>query len=115
MVPLSQVQCLRCRGWGHYARACPSPDQAMGPRAPPAATPGPTGADRPALRPSRMQYAMTAIAEDLWGAPLVPEDTGSLCGGEPVGDVSGDPQADPDQTVDTIYTPGSGKVHGACR
>jgi len=62
MVPLSQVQCHRCRGFGHNARACPSPDRTMGPRAPPVAAPGPTGAVRSALRPSRMQYAMAAIA-----------------------------------------------------
>jgi len=81
MVPLSQVQCHRCRGFGHYARACPSPDRAMGPRAPPVAAQGPTGAGRPALCPSRMQYAMAAIAGDPWGDPLVPDDTGSLSGG----------------------------------
>jgi len=114
VVPLRHVQCHRCRGFVHYASARPSPDRAMGPRAPPAAAPGPTGAGRPALRPSRIQYAMAAIAGDPWGDPLVPDDTGSLSGGEPVGDAPGDPQADPDPTVDPPASPGSGKVHGAC-
>jgi len=115
MVPLSQVQCYRCSGFGHYARACPSPDRAMGPRAPPAAAPGPSGAGRTALRPSRMQYAMAAISGDPWGGPLVPDDTGSLSGGEPVGVALGDPQADPDSTVDPPASPRSENVHGACR
>jgi len=64
MVSLSQVQCHRCRGFGHYARACPSPDRAMGTAAPPAVAPGPPGAARPALCPSRRQYTMAAIAGD---------------------------------------------------
>jgi len=115
MVPLSQVQCHRCRGFGHYSRACPSPDRAMGPRAPPAAAPGPPGAGRPALRPIRMQYATAAIAGDPWGDPLVPDDTGSLSGGEPVGAAFGDKQADPDPKVVPPASPGSGKLHGACR
>jgi len=115
MDPLSQIQCHRCRGFGHYASACPSHDRAMGRRAPPAAVPGPPGAGRPALRPSRMQYAMAAIAGDPLGDPLVPGDTGSLSGGEPVDAAPGDPQADPCPTVDPPASPGSGKVHGACR
>jgi len=115
MVPLSQVQCHRCRGFGHYARACSSPERAMARRAPPAAVPGPPGAGLPALRPSRTQYAMAAIAGDPWGDPLGPDDTGSLSRGEPVGAAPGDPQADPDMTVDPSASPGSGKVHGACR
>jgi len=41
MSPVRQVQFHRFRGFGHYARACPSPNRAMGPRAPPAAVPGP--------------------------------------------------------------------------
>jgi len=114
MVPLSQVQCHRCRVFGHYARACSSPDRAMGPRAPPVAAPGPTGAGRSALRPSRMQYAMAAISGDPWGDPLVPDDTSSLSGGEPVGDAPGDPQADTDPTLDPTAFPGAGNVHGAC-
>jgi len=114
MVPLSQVQCHRCRGFGHYARACPSPDRAMGPRAPPATVPGPTVAGRPALRPRRMQYAMAAIAGDPSGDPLVPGDTGSLSGDQPVGDAPGDPQTDPVPTVDPPASPGPGNVHGAC-
>jgi len=108
MVPLSQVQCHRCRGLGHYARACPSPDRAMGPRAPPAAAPGPLGAGRPAFRPIRMQYAMAAIAGDRWGDPLVPDDTGSLSEDEPVGAAPGDPQPDPCPTADQPAKPGSG-------
>ena len=69
MVPLSQVQCHRCRRFRHYARACPSPDRAMGPRAPLAAAPGSTGADRPALRPNRMQYATGAV-RILFSGPM---------------------------------------------
>jgi len=100
MVRLSQVQCHRCRGFGHYARACPSPDRAMGKGAPPAVAPGPPGAARPALRPRRMQYAMDVIAGDPWGDLLVPDDTGSLSGDETVGAAPGDPQPDPSPTVD---------------
>jgi len=44
MVRLSQVQCHRCCGFGHYARACPSPDRTMGTGAPSAVAPGPPGA-----------------------------------------------------------------------
>jgi len=115
MIPLSQVQCHRCRGVGHNVRACPSPDRAMGPRAPPVPAPGPTGAGRPALRPSRMQFAKATISGDPWGDPLVPADTGSLSGGEPVGDAPGDPQADTDPTVDPPASSGPGNVHKACR
>jgi len=115
MVPLSQVQGHSCRGFGHYARACPSPNRAVGPRAPPAAVPGPPGAGRPASRPSWMQYAIAAIAGDPWGDPLVPDDTGSLSGGEPVGAAPGDPQADADPMVDPPTSPGSENVHGVCR
>ena len=115
MVPLTQVQCHRCRGSGHYARACLSPDRTMGPRAPPAAAPRHTDAGSPALRPIRMQYAMPATAGHPWGGPLMPDDTGSLSGGEPVGDAPGCPQADTDPTVDPPASPGSGNVHGACR
>jgi len=115
MVPLSQVQCHRCRSFGHYARAWHSPDRAMGPRAPPVAVPRPPGAGSPALRPIRMQYAMAAISGDPWGDPLVPDDTGPLSGGESVDAAPGDPQADPRPTVDPPATPGSGKVLGACR
>jgi len=111
MVHLSQVQCQRCRGFGHYARVCPSPDRAMGTGAPPAAAPGPPGAARPALRPSRpsrMQYAMAAIAGDPWGDPLVPDDTGYLSGDEPVGATPGDPQSDPSATVNPPALAGPG-------
>jgi len=115
MVPLSQVQCHHCRGFSPYARACPSPDRTLGPRAPPATAPGPPGARRPALCPSRMQYAMAAIAGDPWGAPLAPDDTGSLSGGGPVGAAPGDSKADPDPKMDRLTSPGPGNVHGACR
>ena len=115
MVPLSQVQCHHSRGFGHYARACPSLDRAVGPRAPPVDAPGPTGAGRPAIRPSRMQYAMAAIAGDPWGDALVPDDTGFLSGGEPVGDAPEDTQADTNPTVYPPASPVSGNVHGACR
>jgi len=115
MVPLSQVQCHRCRGFGHFSRAFPSPDRAMGPRAPPVTAPGTPGAGPSALRPTRMQYAMAATAGDPWGDPLVPDDTGSLSGGEPVGDAPGDREAYTDPTVDPPASPGSGNVHGACR
>jgi len=108
MVRLSQVQCHRCRGFGHYARACPSPDRAMGTGVPPAVAPGPPGTARPALRPSRMQYAMAAIAGDPWGNPLVPDDTGSLSGDETVGAAPGDPQPDPSPTVDPPAPVGPG-------
>jgi len=109
MDPVSQVQCHRFRGFGHYARACPSPDRAMGPRAPPAAVPGPPGAGPPPLRPSRMHYAVPAISGDPWGDPLVPDDTGSLSGGEPVGAAPGDPQPDPGPMVDPPASQGPGK------
>jgi len=108
LVRLSQVQCHRCRGFGHYARACPSPDRAMGTGAPPAVALGPPGAARPALRPSRMQCAMAAIAGDPWGDPLVPDDTGSLSGDETVGAAPGDPQPDPSPTVDPPAPAGPG-------
>jgi len=62
-----------------------------------------------------MQYVLAAIAGDPWGDPLVPDDTGSLSGGEPVRAAPGDTQADPDLTVVPPASPGSGKVHGACR
>jgi len=84
MVRPSQRQCHRDRGLGHCALARPSPDRAMGPRAPPAAVPGPAGAGRPALCPNWMQRTMAAVAGDPWGDPMVPDDTGSLTGGKPV-------------------------------
>ena len=62
-----------------------------------------------------MQYAMAAIAGDPWGDPLEQDDTGSLSGGEPVGDAPGDPRADTDPTVDPPASPRSGNVHKTCR
>jgi len=62
-----------------------------------------------------MQYAMAAIAGDPWGDPLVPDDTGSLIGGERVGDAPGHPKADMDPTVDPPASSGLGDVHGAGR
>jgi len=58
---------------------------------------------------------MVAIAGDPWGGPLVPDDKGSLSGGEPVGVALGDLQADANSTVDPPASPRSEKVHGACR
>jgi len=58
---------------------------------------------------------MAAIAGDFWGDPLVPDDTCSLSGGEPVGDAPGDSQADTDPTVDPPASLGSGNLPGACR
>jgi len=115
MVPQIQVQCHRCRGFGHCARACPSRDRAIGPLAPLAAVPGPPGAGRPELRPRRMQYAMAATAGDPWGDPLVPDDIGPLSGGETVGTTPGDPQSDLGPTVDPPASRRSGNLHRACR
>jgi len=58
---------------------------------------------------------MAAIDGDPWGDPLGPDDTGSLRGGEPVGDAPGDPHVDKDPTVAPPAFPGAGKVRGACR
>jgi len=109
MVLLSQMQCHNCRGFGHYARACPSLDRCMGTNAPPAAAPGLPGADRPALRPIRMQYAMAGIFGDPWGDPLVPDETGFLSGDEPVGAAPGDPQSDPSPPVNQPSSAGPEK------